>query len=349
MKALLNSDSTTISPISPINPRNFTQPKIQTSLHFSPKDNYHHRKARFTAKFVIDSAMIDQLGIPESDFRNPTISTSYRSSKFRKPNQTVLEAQAKVCTGPTQTRPLTEEQAFKVLDTILRSEMPNAINFRLAACFCLPIFQNFKFSKLHVDINEKETFERELQNLEDEQNNRVCGFREVIDLISTSQKPVVAHNSLSDDASESNIHGHDVLRISELFAKLCTILKIAPVTHEDENGHLPSVLEDYTNIFNPCSTSSQDHTIDEDVSVWTDNRRKVDTKDLVFLWGFRGGMSARTLKKLLHDSRDMFSEEFDVRQLDKSEDEESEGIVVQSQYLWEGSDRDYDYEEVDED
>ncbi|XP_028119395.1 poly(A)-specific ribonuclease PARN-like isoform X1 [Camellia sinensis] len=30
------------------------------------------------------------------------------------------------------------------------------------------------------------------------QNNRVRGFREVIDLISTSQKPVVAHNSLSD-------------------------------------------------------------------------------------------------------------------------------------------------------
>ncbi|CAL5431773.1 unnamed protein product [Camellia sinensis] len=32
-----------------------------------------------------------------------------------------MEAQANVCTGPTQTRPLTEEQAFKVLDTILRS------------------------------------------------------------------------------------------------------------------------------------------------------------------------------------------------------------------------------------
>ncbi|CAL5374754.1 unnamed protein product [Camellia sinensis] len=91
------------------------------------------------------------------------------------------------------------------------------------------------------------------------------------------------------------------------------------ISHQvDENGHLPSVLEDYTNIFNPGSTSSQDHTIDEDVSVWTDNRRKVDSKDLVFLWGFRGGMSARTLKKLLHDSRDVFSEEFDVRLLDKS-------------------------------
>lgn len=38
-----------------------------------------------------------------------------------KPNQTVLDAQARVCTGPTQTRPLTEEQAFKVLETILKS------------------------------------------------------------------------------------------------------------------------------------------------------------------------------------------------------------------------------------
>ncbi|KAI3738993.1 hypothetical protein L2E82_29322 [Cichorium intybus] len=34
---------------------------------------------------------------------------------------TVLEAQTRVCTGPTQTKQLTEEQAFKVLDTILRS------------------------------------------------------------------------------------------------------------------------------------------------------------------------------------------------------------------------------------
>ncbi|EPS71690.1 hypothetical protein M569_03067, partial [Genlisea aurea] len=43
------------------------------------------------------------------------------NSAFSKPNKTVLEAQGKVCTGPTQSRPLNEEQAFKVLDTILKS------------------------------------------------------------------------------------------------------------------------------------------------------------------------------------------------------------------------------------
>lgn len=44
------------------------------------------------------------------------------------PNLTVLEAQARVCTGPTQTRPLDEAQAYKVLDAILktvRRELPD--------------------------------------------------------------------------------------------------------------------------------------------------------------------------------------------------------------------------------
>jgi hypothetical protein len=41
------------------------------------------------------------------------------------PNKTLLDAQARVCTGPTQTRPLDEDQAFKVLTTILQSGTPH--------------------------------------------------------------------------------------------------------------------------------------------------------------------------------------------------------------------------------
>ncbi|XP_058196666.1 poly(A)-specific ribonuclease PARN-like isoform X2 [Rhododendron vialii] len=236
---------------------------------------------------------------------------------------------------------------------------------------------------------DRETFERELENLEEEQNKRVRGFREVIDLISASQKPVVAHNSLNDfsfiysnflsslpssmdefrsclhlvfphildvsylmkeigplrkvtnlpaaisflkgrffspidmeishqaDGNEGKIHGHNVLRISELFAKLCSILKISPETLKDDDSHLPLVLQGYANTFTPHSTNSQDP-VDEDVSIWTDNPRKVECKDLVFLWGFRGGMSAKMLNKLLRDSHEVFSEEFDVRFLDRS-------------------------------
>ena len=69
----------------------------------------------------VDSAMIEDLGLGGIDLRNPSLSFSHRPTWIPPPNQIVLEAQAKVCTGPTQTRPLSEEQAFRVLDTILRS------------------------------------------------------------------------------------------------------------------------------------------------------------------------------------------------------------------------------------
>ncbi|CAF1907605.1 hypothetical protein Bca4012_049934 [Brassica carinata] len=72
-------------------------------------------------KAVLDSAMMEQFGLKESDIKNPALSSTYRRSEIPKANPTVLDAQARVCTGPTQTRPLSEEQAFKVFDTILRS------------------------------------------------------------------------------------------------------------------------------------------------------------------------------------------------------------------------------------
>jgi len=46
------------------------------------------------------------------------------------PNKTLLDAQARVCTGPTQTRPLDEAQAFKVLNTILQSGTQILLFFR---------------------------------------------------------------------------------------------------------------------------------------------------------------------------------------------------------------------------
>ncbi|XVE85135.1 hypothetical protein DITRI_Ditri17bG0067700 [Diplodiscus trichospermus] len=108
-----------------INSRNPNLYRTRTSFLLFMRVADHHlseRKSRLSAtRAVLDSATIEQLGLKESDIRNPAISSAYRNSKFPKPNQTVLEAQARVCTGPTQTRPLSEEQAFKVLDTILRS------------------------------------------------------------------------------------------------------------------------------------------------------------------------------------------------------------------------------------
>lgn len=236
---------------------------------------------------------------------------------------------------------------------------------------------------------DRDLFEKEIQNKEEGQNKRVRGFREVIDLISTSQKPVVAHNSLNDftfihskflaplpplmdefrislrlvfphvidinhlmdeisplkkvtnvpaansylkrhffspvdmeiphqaETDEGKIHGHNVVRISHLFSKMCSILKITPETLEADSYHLSSALEGYTNIFTPNSSSSED-TIQDDVRVWTNNPRKVSTENLVFLWGFAGGMSARTLKSQLCTYHEVFSEDFDARLVDKS-------------------------------
>jgi hypothetical protein len=59
--------------------------------------------------------------LEEAARRNPALSESYRPAGLPRPNGTVLEAQGRVCTGPEQTRPLGEEQAMRVLDTILRS------------------------------------------------------------------------------------------------------------------------------------------------------------------------------------------------------------------------------------
>ncbi|KAM7484196.1 hypothetical protein LguiA_000205 [Lonicera macranthoides] len=121
MKALLNSDPT-ISSIPVTNTLRLKSLNIQTQVKF-PATNGDRWSRRLYAKAAIDSATIDEqgLGLSKSDLENPSISSSYRSPKHPKPNPTVLEAQARVCTGPTQTRPLTEQQAITVLDTILRS------------------------------------------------------------------------------------------------------------------------------------------------------------------------------------------------------------------------------------
>lgn len=116
---------------------------------------------------------------------------------------------------------------------------------------------------------------------------------------------------------ESKNHGHNVVRISELFAKLCFVLKITPETeHHNPNGPFKR----YSNVFNLDSNGFQDSNECNDISVWTRNPSKISINNLVFLWGFRSGVSAGKLKKLLCKSHDMLSQDhdFDVRLVDKS-------------------------------
>ncbi|KAI3802016.1 hypothetical protein L1987_30138 [Smallanthus sonchifolius] len=234
---------------------------------------------------------------------------------------------------------------------------------------------------------DRDLLEKDLKNMEEEQSKRIRGFREVIELISTSQKPVVAHNSLNDftfihskfisplpptmdefrnslhsvfhdirdinhlmkevgpinkytnlpsatsylkrkffapveidipqkaSMEECKNHGHNVVRISELFARLCFILKLNPETvNQNPDGPL---LKLDSNMFNLGSNGFQET---DDISVWTHNPRKISINNLVFLWGFRSGISAGKLKNMLCKSHDVLSEDevFDVRLVDKN-------------------------------
>ncbi|KAK9041076.1 hypothetical protein V6N11_016198 [Hibiscus sabdariffa] len=228
---------------------------------------------------------------------------------------------------------------------------------------------------------DRSLLERELQDVEEEQNKKLRGFREVLELISASQKPVVSHNfsvihskfiaplPLNMDeflhslqsvfphifdvnhmmkeigplenvtsipaaisylknhffapiemelphGDESKIHGQTVVRICYLFAKLCSVLKVTPSAIQSSDGNVTSLLA-YANVFR-SSSGSPEESLDGGIRIWTDSPRKVDCKDLVFLWGFRDRLSARMLKSLLQGSHDVFSGEFDICLIDKS-------------------------------
>lgn len=124
MEAVLrNPDPSSLASVSGVKPRRccnrLAHVRVSTHGWVSP------RRSRFCSSLSIravqDSTTIEELDPFELKLKNPAISTSYRIPELHEPNQTVLDAQAKVCTGPTQTRPLNEDQAFKVLQTILKS------------------------------------------------------------------------------------------------------------------------------------------------------------------------------------------------------------------------------------
>lgn len=122
--------------------------------------------------------------------------------------------------------------------------------------------------------------------------------------------------SFSTETDQVNIHEHNVLRVSQLFAKLCSILKISLEVPQGDHSQLPSSLQRYSNSFNSCSSNSTD-LIEDNVRIWAGNSRTVSIDSLVFLWGFQSGTSARNLKNLLCDSHDVSAEEFDVKMVDR--------------------------------
>lgn len=236
---------------------------------------------------------------------------------------------------------------------------------------------------------DKILLEKELQKLEEEENKKFCGFREVIDMISASQKPIVSYSPLNDftfihskflaplptsidefasslhlvfprvldvkhlmskigglskpnsiasalsylknhyyapidldipieaTGNDHKFHGHNAIRLCHLFAKVCSVLKIDLSGFQSNNNNcLASMLDGCANVSCSFSPYHCEHE-DEDIKIWTKNVRKVSCRHLVFLWGFRDGMTARLLKTALEGSHEVFCEEFDVRFVDK--------------------------------
>ncbi|KAM5567902.1 anthranilate phosphoribosyltransferase [Rosa sericea] len=124
MKSLLYPHPLSLTSISSTaKPQHLTLSHTRTFLKLPAihGDRSAVKNPALTVRASLDSVAVNQSGISLPDARNPTVSSSYRNSNLPKPNPTVLEAQTRVCTGPTQTKPLGEDQAMKVLDTILRS------------------------------------------------------------------------------------------------------------------------------------------------------------------------------------------------------------------------------------
>lgn len=97
--------------------------------------------------------------------------------------------------------------------------------------------------------------------------------------------------------------------------KLCSALKISIEIPEGGHTQLSPLLQRCSNML---SSSDATDPVNDDVRVWTSKSRTISVKNLIFLWGFRSGMSAQDLKDVLCNSHHVFSEEFDVKMVDRT-------------------------------
>ncbi|KAG9446694.1 hypothetical protein H6P81_012822 [Aristolochia fimbriata] len=232
---------------------------------------------------------------------------------------------------------------------------------------------------------DKTLLKSELQNREEEQSKQIRGFREVIDALSNSYKPIVACDCLSDftfihskflaplpscmaeflcslklvfsnivdlghlwkeigplkkannisaasnylnrqffvpfdmeiplqaEEEEQKHHGHNVLRITNLFAKLASILKLSTDSGTVSAHHS---LDDYSNIFYPCSPGLVEPTDADEVII--KNIKNASTDDLLFVWGFSDKLSPGEVRRQLHGVLTALSADFELRLVDKS-------------------------------
>ncbi|KAG8388791.1 hypothetical protein BUALT_Bualt02G0161900 [Buddleja alternifolia] len=123
------------------------------------------------------------------------------------------------------------------------------------------------------------------------------------------------------------------------------------MAEEENNSHLKEVKDDAADIapFDPTKKKkkkkpvAQDLSLDESVDTLTEKTESLSVSDVpeTSFAGLKKKKKKAAHTDLLNDEKENVAEELD----DVGEEEEGEGIVLQ-QYPWEGSDRDYEYEEL---
>ncbi|KAM3272080.1 hypothetical protein ACQJBY_042336 [Aegilops geniculata] len=194
----------------------------------------------------------------------------------------------------------------------------------------------------------------DIQKLEDEQNLKFRGFREVIDLVSSSEKPIISYNCLNDLTMmhtqfiaplPPNLHEFmcssrlvfsSVVDIGHLWREISPLRKAkniqAALSYLQRQYFVPMEIEiplqdgtkgvtksgenvlRITKLFAKLSKLLK---ITPKCQSQSDTTRTVSTQSVVFLWGFRE-TSAEELRSRLARLHHVFSKDFDLRLLDKT-------------------------------
>lgn len=110
-------------------------------------------------------------------------------------------------------------------------------------------------------------------------------------------------------------HGHTVLRLTYLFAKVCRLLKISLSDLSISIDGFKGALASHENILYPGAIRLNKLN-GEDVNIERDSYSK--NSHIIFLWGFKIGSSAKALSEMLTTIHDICQEGIRVQLVDKS-------------------------------
>jgi len=112
-------------------------------------------------------------------------------------------------------------------------------------------------------------------------------------------------------------HGHTVLRLTYLFAKVCRLLKISLSDFSISIDECKGALASHENILYPRAICLNNLNYGgEDVNLEGDSYSK--KSHIIFIWGFKIGSSAKALLEMLTTIHELCQEGIKVRLVDKS-------------------------------